>query len=191
MPDRTVADDSAPDLWLRWQRGEPIDLGAFFAGPGVLSASQLAAVLRVDQRGRWAIGERVAAADYFRYFPALTDDPELAVELIYGEFLLREELGEAPALEEYQRAYPDHASRLAIQVELHRALEGRAAESSEGDGSRGRDSPPEFGRRPPTPRPGGGACRPRRATRSSRSWAAAAWASSTRPATPGWTDSWP
>ena len=61
------------------------------------------------------------------------DDPEAAVELIYGEFLLRKELGEAPALEEYQRDHPDFAARLAIQVELHRALEDQADESAAGD----------------------------------------------------------
>jgi len=46
--------------------------------------------------------------------------------VIYGEFLLREELGEVPELEDYQRDYPDYAVQLAIQLELHRAMEGQA-----------------------------------------------------------------
>ena len=79
-------------------------------------------MLRVDQRERWRIGDRVPAADYLRDFPALRGDPEAALEVIYGELLLREELGEAPAPEEYLRAYPEYAERLRMLVELHRAL---------------------------------------------------------------------
>ena len=39
-------------------------------------------------------------------FPAVADDPELALDLIYSEFLLREAAGESPALEEYAGAVP-------------------------------------------------------------------------------------
>ena len=133
MSDRAFEDDPAQDLWLRWRRGERPAVGAFLAGLGGLSPTRLAATLRVDQRERWAIGERVPAADYLREFPALRDDPEAAIEVIYGEFLLREELGEAPELGEYQRDHPEYAEQLAIQVELHRALEGQAEEGSAGD----------------------------------------------------------
>ena len=73
------------------------------------------------------------AADYLREFPSLRDDPEAAIEVIYGEFLLREEVGEAPELGEYQRDHPEYAAQLAIQVELHRALEGRSGDGSSGD----------------------------------------------------------
>src|SRR5687768_14291940 len=118
--DRTSEGDPAQDLWLRWRRGERPDVGAFLAGIEDLSPSQMAAVLRVDRRERWAIGERVSAAEYLQEFPAVADDPELALEQVYGEFLLREELGEAPSLEEYQRDYPRYAARLAIQIGLHR-----------------------------------------------------------------------
>ena len=136
MSDRAFEDDPAQDLWLRWRRGERPAVGAFLAGLGGLSPTRLAATLRVDQRERWAIGERVPAAEYLREFPALRDDPEAAIEVIYGEFLLREELGEAPELGEYQRNHPEFAVHLAIQVELHRALEGQAEERSPGNTGR-------------------------------------------------------
>src|SRR5262249_4520814 len=87
-----------------------------------LPPAQLGAALRVDQRERWAIGDRVPAADYLRDFPAVQRDPEAALELIYGELLVREELGEVPAPEEYLRAYPEFAERLRIQIEVDRAL---------------------------------------------------------------------
>src|SRR6516162_3565622 len=137
MSDRAFEDDPAQDLWLRWRRGERPDVGAFLAGLGGLSPTRLAAVLRVDQRERWAIGERVPAADYLREFPALRADPEAAIEVIYGEFLIRERLGEAPAVGDYQRDYPEFATDLQIQVELHQALEAQSEVSSECDESSG------------------------------------------------------
>ena len=80
----------------------------------------------------------------------MRDDPEAAIEVIYGEFLLREELGEAPELGEYQRDHPDYAVELAIQLELHRALEGQAGEGSAGDAGGDDTLPlsPDAGPRP-------------------------------------------
>src|SRR5262249_8344936 len=40
------------------------------------------------------------------------------------EYLLREQLAEAPTLSEYGRRFPQHADELRLQVELHRAMEG-------------------------------------------------------------------
>ena len=189
MGEMTREGDPAQDLWLRWRRGERPVVARFLAGRGDLAPSRLAAVLRVDQRERWMVGERVPAAEYLREFPTLRDDPEAAVELIYGEFLLRKELGEAPALEEYQRDHPDFAARLAIQVELHRALEDQADERRCGGYPTGRR---RFARvRTPTLDPlRRGRCRPRRGTRSWRCSGKGAWASSTRPVTPGCAGSW-
>src|SRR5262245_5484133 len=133
MSDATFGGDPAQDLYNRWRRGERPDVRAFLTSLGGLSPTRLAAVLRVDQRERWAVGERVTAADYLGDFPALRDDPEAALEVIFGEFLLREERGEVPDLGEYQRDHPEYAGRLAIQVELERALEGQAGDGSAGD----------------------------------------------------------
>ena len=65
--------------------------------------------------------------------------------MIYGEFLLREELGESPSVDEYLGDYPQYAERLRTQVELHRALAGDTAAS----GRRQRSSRfPALPRRP-------------------------------------------
>src|SRR5262249_14560819 len=128
---------------------------------GSLSPTQLAATLRVDQRERWSIGERVPAADYLRRFPTLRDDAEAAVELIYGEFLVREALGEAPDLEDYLREHPEYAGPLAIQIELHRALEGREEDSQADDGRANKtprsrtEAHPVTSHTPGTPAPDG------------------------------------
>ena len=79
-----------------WRRGPRPDVRRLLDRAGDLAPAQVAAALRVDQRERWRIGDRVPAADYLRDCPALRGDPEAALEMIYGELLLREELGEAP-----------------------------------------------------------------------------------------------
>ena len=64
----------------------------------------------------------VPAEHYLQRYPALGGDPEAAVALAYGEFLAREEAGEAPATEEYLQRFPALAARLRVQLELHSAL---------------------------------------------------------------------
>src|SRR5262249_19305830 len=66
-------------------------------------------------------------------YPALGADPEAALELIYDEFLLREQRGESPALAEYQQRFPLYAARLRLQLLLHQAI---AADSGPGPDSR-------------------------------------------------------
>jgi len=145
---RTPADEAARRLSREWQRGQRPDVRAFLAEAGGLPPDQLVAVLLVDQRARWEGGERPPTEAYLEWFPALRAAPEGAVDLVYGEFLLREELREAPALEEYLRRFPEYADRLRLQVELHRAL-----------GETPDEGPPTgetFKGGPPGPGPGAG-----------------------------------
>src|SRR5207244_10192943 len=64
------------------------------------------AVLRDDQRRRWARGDRMPVEGYLELLPALARQPEALVDLIYSEFLLREELGEHPTCAEYEQRFP-------------------------------------------------------------------------------------
>src|SRR5262249_4667525 len=75
-----------------------------------LTPAALADLLVAEQRACWHRGERVSVEEHLRGHPALREAPE-AFPLIHGEFILREELGEAPALEEYQRRFPRQAGR--------------------------------------------------------------------------------
>src|SRR5262249_37346334 len=59
---------------------------------------------------------------YLDFYPRLLDNEECAVELIYCEFLLREELGDTPTLVDYRQRFPRFAGRLEQQLEFHRAL---------------------------------------------------------------------
>jgi predicted Ser/Thr protein kinase len=114
--------EAAEQLVQLWEQGQCPDVDAFLAQAGPLTPAQLSTVLRVDQRRRWESGERVTAEDYLLRHPALATDPEAVVDLIFNEFLLREQLGEAPSLADYQRRFPSYAAVLVLQGELHRAL---------------------------------------------------------------------
>ncbi|HZW32334.1 MAG TPA: protein kinase, partial [Isosphaeraceae bacterium] len=74
------------------------------------------------QAERYRLGQGVAAERYLDAFPTVRDDPEQAVDLVFAEYLLREELGEQPAAEEYLRRFPQYAAALQLQVQLHRAM---------------------------------------------------------------------
>ena len=92
------------------------------AGSGGPSQQELLDWLCDDQVKRWRAGQRVPAESYLALHPSLQDCDESALELIYGEFLLREEMGESPQLEEFHWRFPLFAARLQKQLDLHRAL---------------------------------------------------------------------
>jgi hypothetical protein len=111
----TAPEGEAPDVLLchRWRQGDSPDVAAFLAGFPNLEPAEMAAVLLVDQRERWLLGERITAEAYLERFPALAADSEAVVELAYGEFLLREEQGEAQSLRSTSGASPPRRSACA------------------------------------------------------------------------------
>ncbi|HWE36487.1 MAG TPA: protein kinase [Isosphaeraceae bacterium] len=90
--------------------------------------ADLADRLCADQLVRWRAGERVPVEAYVAEFPALRDDDEALFELVYGEYLVRESLGEPPEPAELAGRFPRFAERLRRQLDVHRALgDGDAA----------------------------------------------------------------
>jgi hypothetical protein len=85
-------------------------VGPLPPGTEDLGPAGLAAACRAHQRQRWLAGERVPAEAYLAAYPRLADEPEAALDVVYGEFLLREELGLAPTTDEYLARFP-HSSR--------------------------------------------------------------------------------
>src|SRR3974390_1884457 len=83
----------------------------------------LVAALRPEQRRCGESGQQTRAEEYFEEHPELQDDPDGALELIYGEVMLRQRAGQAPQLPEYQQRFPHLAGRLALLFEIHLALE--------------------------------------------------------------------
>jgi WD40 repeat protein/serine/threonine protein kinase len=119
---------SAAQQWLaHWQDGKAGDLAAFLAAAGPLTADEIAAVLRVDQVQRWQTGQRVPVEDYLCQYPDVRACTDAAVDLVYGEFLVRERLGDRPATAEYLRRFPEYVAVLGPQLELHRAVAAGAS----------------------------------------------------------------
>jgi tetratricopeptide (TPR) repeat protein len=126
---------------------EGVTLRALAAG---LAPRELAALVRADQAGCWRRGERPRAEDYLGLYPALAGDAEAALEVIYGELLLREQYGESPPLEECLRRFPQHEVALRRRLTLHRALAGASRAPAGRPGSGG--PPGGAPARIPTPR---------------------------------------
>src|SRR5260370_24244419 len=80
------------ELWRLWREGQRPNVHRFLAGAGDLSLAQVAAVLAVDQRERWQQGERILAEAYLQQVPLLQADAEKALQLVYGQFLLRQDV---------------------------------------------------------------------------------------------------
>jgi serine/threonine protein kinase/Tfp pilus assembly protein PilF len=72
---------------------------------------------------------------YLEHFPELQDDDEAAVDLIYGEVLLREERGETVSADEYLGRFPQYAAALRRQLDLHAALHASSLIEPTGTGS--------------------------------------------------------
>jgi hypothetical protein len=125
--DADPQEDAAEQLWRLWRLGRGPDLDTFLAQAGPLGPGPRAAVLRADQRERWQAGERIPAETYLQRHPEVQADPDSALDLIYGEYLLRERRGECPTTEEFLRRFPEHAELLQAQIELHRAMAPDAA----------------------------------------------------------------
>lgn len=129
-----------------WRNGPAPDLRLYLAHQGRLAAAEVLAVVQVDQRERWRRGQRVPAEAYLAEQDALRSDEEAALDLIYGEFVVREQLGDRPRPDEYLGRFPQYAPRLERLLALDRAL--LAAPAAGGDAPGGAaaaplpDSPP-------------------------------------------------
>jgi WD40 repeat protein len=86
------------------------------------SRDEQLARLRAEQRKRWQAGERPAVERYLAEQPHLAGDEGAVLELLFGEFTVREELGEGPTLAEFQQRFPAQAALLAQRLRVHDAL---------------------------------------------------------------------
>lgn len=118
--------DPGPDAAGRWshlrrQATRP-DLDTFLDSVGPLEARELAAIVRIDQDENWCSGRPIPAESYLERYPDLRDDPEAALDVILGEFLLRERLGECPDPDEFLGRFPEHASAFRKRIEPSESL---------------------------------------------------------------------
>jgi serine/threonine protein kinase len=90
------------------------------------SISLLASLIKADLRCRYARGEAAAVAEYLERFPALREEGDRVLSLIYEEFCLREERGERPDPKRFCDLYPAWRDSIASQLRYHRMLSGVA-----------------------------------------------------------------
>jgi WD40 repeat protein len=121
--DLAEPDNAAARLLGRWRRGEAPDVEDFLARSGLVDLDEIVAVLRIDLSERLRLGQRARVEAYLDAFPTVANDPEQALDLIFAEYLLREEQGERPGLEEFLGRFPHHARELKLQLDLHAAIE--------------------------------------------------------------------
>jgi serine/threonine protein kinase len=76
-----------------------------------------------DQSRRWERGERLLVESYLAQQPALMEDSEAVLDLLYHEVVLRQARGEAVDAEEYIRRFPQWAELLRLHFQVHRAID--------------------------------------------------------------------
>ncbi len=109
-------------FWSLWRQGRPPDLRSFLASLPPMPPEEAAAVIAIDQFEQWRLGKRIPAEEYLRL---LGDGPGLeqaSGDVVYGEYLIREQLGELPSIDEYKLRFPALAALLTRQAEVHLAL---------------------------------------------------------------------
>lgn len=77
---------------------------------------------KVELRRRYANGERATVAEYLDQFPHLRSRVDWVIGLVYEEYCLREEVGEAPDREQFLAVYSPWRSELEKQLRYHDIL---------------------------------------------------------------------
>src|SRR5689334_3537035 len=76
----------------------------------------------LDRQGReWLAGRRPSVEALLNGSP-LCDDADAQLDLLYNEIVLREELGEEAAADEYAARFPHLREALALHFEVHEAV---------------------------------------------------------------------
>jgi len=112
-----------------WRRHGEVRLENFWAGQdrgsaagSVDSLGFLAALVKADLRFRYNQGQTPTAAGYLRQFPELRGSDSRVLSLVYEEYCLSEERGNAPDVDSFCDRYPELKSSLASQLRYHRLL---------------------------------------------------------------------
>ncbi len=102
-----------------WKDGDdPPNLSLFLAERPALAVELLVGVLLIDQGHRWARATAPSAEEYLRAFPAVARNPELAADLVYGEYRARCPTGNPALAAELLQRFPHLATQLLAQFEF-------------------------------------------------------------------------
>lgn len=73
-------------------------------------------------REQWLNGQRVCVEDFLQRVPQTQGNEEALLDLIYTEYVLRDERGESPGVQEYVQRFPHLQGKLERILELDKAL---------------------------------------------------------------------
>ena len=96
--------------------------------------SRLLSRLRADQSERWRRGEKVGVEHYLGRHPDLADSPDVLLDLIFAEALLRDELGDTPTLDEYVARFPIQSGLLKAVLATEALIGSWASFDTPGSG---------------------------------------------------------
>jgi serine/threonine protein kinase len=98
-----------------WEHGAvPPDLGACLpAGPPVIRRLALVEMIKLDLTRRLERGQAPALEEYLQAFPELAEAGGPPCDLLYEDFFLRRQHGEAVAPDDYVRRFPARQKELA------------------------------------------------------------------------------
>jgi serine/threonine protein kinase len=83
--------------------------------------------LLAEQRQRWARGDCVSVETLLQQHPALGNDTDALLDLIYQEICLREERGETARRNDYLGRFPHLATPLNAQFDVHQVIQSGSA----------------------------------------------------------------
>jgi serine/threonine protein kinase len=155
--------DRFDELW-RTKETAP-DAFAFLEAHAAVTARERVEVVLVDQAHRWRTGHPIPAERYLREFPEIAGDPELKLDVVFGEcYHARRACGDRPDVGPFIARFPELREALIRQAEVNdwwASAAGNQWTGSEnggrearGDSSRG-DAPsdPVAGATPPNQPP--------------------------------------
>jgi serine/threonine protein kinase len=110
-----------------WQRHGEVQFNQFWTearGQSTVDSENavalLAELVKADLRCRFENGQTPAVAEYLDQFPELEAEKSHVLSLVYEEYCLNEEHGNAPDVDSFCNRYPDWKSSLVSQLQYHR-----------------------------------------------------------------------
>ncbi len=91
----------------------------------------LTAFIKSHLRVRIEAGEQAAASDYFEVFPELLEDRERVVSVVYEEYCLYDEHGQAPDTELFYERYERWRDSFEAQLNIHRIFTCKSQQSED------------------------------------------------------------
>ena len=106
---------------------QPASLASTLGPTAIPAATAMPHQERIDaalafQYDGWRDGSPKTIDDVLRAFPDLAAYPDVVLDLIYGEYFARRDLGQNVAIDDYCQRFPAHADQLRQQSALHEAI---------------------------------------------------------------------